>query len=401
MLKLVFGTVCLLALVVAGPTTRDVSFDDRPTINTNLGWVQGTVESCGLFCNYYNFRGIPYAAPPVGDNRFRAPRPHPGWSGVRDAAQHGATCQTRTGGSEDCLFLNVYTQHLVGLRPVMVWIHGGAFSAGDGGVGSAGPDHIVQEDVVMVSFNYRLGVLGFLSTEDQQSTGNFGLKDAVMALRWVRQNIQNFGGDPNNITIFGLSAGGAMVHYLLLSPSARGLFDKAISMSGSALDPWAFQPRPRDIAFQLARDLGFDNIQTTEQLINTLRSIDSATLSSAMTGPLDQVTPRGLQPLPFVPSLDPPGTTGDEVFLPRLPIDILRDGSFYHVPYITGYVSAESLLMIRELLLDPSVFPTMNANPELLVPPWWNVPAGSAASQSIATQVANFYWGGGPRRFVH
>uniref|UniRef100_A0A1B0CQE7 Carboxylesterase type B domain-containing protein n=2 Tax=Lutzomyia longipalpis TaxID=7200 RepID=A0A1B0CQE7_LUTLO len=398
MLKLVFISLCVVALCLAKPATRDVSFNDRPIIHTTTGWLQGTTESCGLFCSYYSFRGIPYAAPPVGQNRFRAPQPHPGWSGTRDASEHGASCPSGSRLSrvvnEDCLFLNVYSQDLVGRRAVMVWIHGGSFSGGNGDSFTYGPDHIVDDNVVMVTINYRLGALGFLSTEDQHATGNYGLKDAIMALRWLRANIANFGGDPDNITIFGESAGGAAVHYLLLSPSARGLFHKAISQSGSALNPWAFQTNPRDVAFQLARDLGFNNIQTTEQLINTLRTVDPMRLVEATPGSMDYPIVRGIRPIPFVPSVDPPGTTGDEVFLPRAPIDIMRDGQFTQVPYITGYTSAESLVMIRELLLDPSVFPTVNANPELMVPFWWNVAPGSAAAQSISRQIADFYWNG-------
>ncbi|XP_055697980.1 juvenile hormone esterase-like [Phlebotomus papatasi] len=400
MFRLVFLAVSLVALTGALPTTKDVSLNDRPTIHTTTGWLQGTTESCGLFCSYYSFKGIPYAAPPTGQNRFRAPRPHPGWSGTRDASEHGASCPSGSRlsrvVSEDCLFLNIYSQDLVGRRAVMVWIHGGSFSGGNGDSFTYGPDHIVDDNVVMVTINYRLGALGFLSTEDHHAPGNYGMKDAIMALRWLRANIGNFGGDPDNITIFGESAGGAAVHYLLLSPSARGLFDKAISQSGSALNPWAFQTNPRDVAFQLARDLGFNNIQTTEQLINTLRNVDPMALVEATPGSMDYDIPRGLSPIPFVPCVDPPGTTGDEVFLPRHPMDIMTDGSFNHVPYITGYTSAESLVMIRELLLDPSVFPTINANPELKVPFWWNVPPGSAAAQSISSQIADFYWGGVP-----
>ncbi|GAB0097796.1 Carboxylic ester hydrolase [Sergentomyia squamirostris] len=398
MLKLVFVAVSLVALVGAKPTTRDVSLNDRPTIHTSTGWLQGTTESCGLFCSYYSFKGIPYAAPPTGNNRWRAPIPHPGWSGVRDASEHGPSCPSgsrlsRT-ISEDCLSLNIYTQNLVGRQAVMVWIHGGSFSGGNGDTFTYGPDHIVDDNVLMITINYRLGALGFLSTGDHHATGNFGMKDAIEALRWIRANIANFGGDPDNITIFGESAGGAAVHYLLLSPSARGLFHKAISQSGSALNPWAYQTDPRTVAFQLARDLGFTNIQTTEQLINTLRTVDPMRLVEATPGSMDYPIVRGIRPIPFVPCMDPPGTTGNEVFLPRAPIDIMRDGSFNQVPYITGFTSAESLVMIRELLLDPSVFPTINANPELKVPFWWNVAPGSAASQSISRQIADFYWGG-------
>uniref|UniRef100_A0A1B0GHN1 Carboxylic ester hydrolase n=1 Tax=Lutzomyia longipalpis TaxID=7200 RepID=A0A1B0GHN1_LUTLO len=229
MFRLVIFAIFAVSFVIiteGKPLTKDVSLNDRPIIHTNTGWLQGTTESCGLFCSYYSFKGIPYAAPPTGQNRFRAPRPHPGWSGTRDASEHGASCPANSRlnriESEDCLFLNIYSQDLVGRRAVMVWIHGGGFDFGNGDSFTYGPDHIVDDNVVMVTINYRLGALGFLSTGDHHATGNYGLKDAVMALRWIRDNIANFGGDPDNVTIFGESAGGAAVHYLLLSPSARG-----------------------------------------------------------------------------------------------------------------------------------------------------------------------------------
>lgn len=123
----------------------------------------------------------------------------------------------------------------------MVWIHGGAFLTGSSATDLYGPDYLMTENVVLVTLNYRVGQLGFLNLEDENVNvpGNAGLKDMVMALKWVKTNIRNFGGDPSNITIFGESAGGAAVHYLMLSPMAKGLFHKAIIQSGSCLNPWA------------------------------------------------------------------------------------------------------------------------------------------------------------------
>lgn len=150
-----------------------------------------------------------------------------------------------------------------------MWIHGGAFLMGSGNDLIYGPDYFVNEGVIIITINYRLGSLGFLSTFDNNAVGNYGLKDSVMALKWIRDNIARFGGDPDNVTIFGESAGGAFVHYLMLSPSARGLFAKAISQSGSALCPWAFQPDPEEATHRLARTLGLhwrDNADLMQQL---------------------------------------------------------------------------------------------------------------------------------------
>ncbi|KFB36097.1 cholinesterase [Anopheles sinensis] len=175
--------------------------------------VQGTTESCGFFCTYYSFKGIPYAEPPTCARRFTNPVPHSGWSGVRDASAHGSSCPSpdmNPTENEDCLYLNVYSPSLIGTRPVMVWIHGGAFFGGSGDDGWYGSQYFMTENVVIVTVNYRLGVLGFFSTGDRSASGNWGIKDCIEALRWVQRNIVAFGGDPNNVTIFGQSAGGAM-----------------------------------------------------------------------------------------------------------------------------------------------------------------------------------------------
>lgn len=168
--------------------------------------------------NYFAFKGIPYAEPPVGALRFRNTIPHRGWAGVRDAEEHGEHCASSRGwfgegigGGEDCLFLNVYTPSLTGTRAVMVWIHGGSFTSGSGDSGIHGPEFFVNDGVVLVTINYRLGALGYLATGDGAAQGNYGMKDIVEALRWVRQNIAAFGGNPNAVTVFGESAGGAAV----------------------------------------------------------------------------------------------------------------------------------------------------------------------------------------------
>lgn len=206
----VLGTVSYL-------NAASTPFNDL-VINTTGGQVRGVEERTSLFGDrYFSWKGIPFAEPPVGNLRFSDPVAHRGWTGIRDASQHGDSCAVSgiirdQRGSEDCLFLNVYTQSIIDKRPVMVWIHGGAFILGSGDDAMYGPDYFVTEDVVYVTINYRLGILGFLSTGDRHAPGNYGMKDMVMALKWVKANIVNFGGDPDNITIFGESAGGVAVH---------------------------------------------------------------------------------------------------------------------------------------------------------------------------------------------
>jgi bile salt-stimulated lipase len=210
-------------------------------VDTTSGRLQGVEESSDSSHKYFAFKGIPYAEPPVGELRFRNPVPHRGWSGLRKALEYGEKCCTKGmygllgGGQEDCLFLNVFSPNLKGNLPVMFWIHGGSFLYGDGSSLLFGPELLVRENVVIVTFNYRLSVFGFLSTEDKHAQGNYGLKDIVLALKWVKQNIKNFGGDPDNITAFGQSAGAMSVHLMLMSKMSQGLFHKAIMMSGTAL----------------------------------------------------------------------------------------------------------------------------------------------------------------------
>lgn len=207
--------VALLVVVVWAAIAHSASIPfNEWVINTEGGQVSGTEERTrGTDIRYFAWRGIPFAEPPVGNLRFSDPVPHRGWSGVRDGSQHGSTCPASGGrGNEDCLFLNVYSKNIIGRRPVMVWIHGGAFNNGSGNSGQFPPDLFLGDDVIFVSINYRLGVLGFMSTGDRHAAGNYGMKDMVLALKWVQRNILNFGGDPDNVTIFGESAGGVAVH---------------------------------------------------------------------------------------------------------------------------------------------------------------------------------------------
>ena len=191
------------------------------------------------------FKGIPYAAPPIGALRWRPPQPVQPWARPRAATQYGASCPqpARRGrdvgpANEDCLFLNVWTKGPGGARPVMVWIHGGAFRVGSGSLAVYDGTRFAQRGVVLVTLNYRLGRFGFfahpalVAAHPDDARGNYGLMDQAAALAWVKANIAAFGGDPHNVTAFGESAGGASVLYLLTSPRAKGLFAKAIIESG-------------------------------------------------------------------------------------------------------------------------------------------------------------------------
>ncbi len=239
-----FCCLPLLILLAPGCTTDEGGV----SVATEYGKVRG-IEAEG----YIEFLGIPYAAPPVGNLRWRAPQPHEGWSGVLDTTLRTIACPQilpRVNvklGEEDCLFMNVHTPSpMPESAPVLVWIHGGGFTLGEGlqvDDGSSG-DLLVQgsEEVVVVSFNYRLGALGFLSHPALSAesangvSGNYGFLDQIAALKWVRDNIAAFGGDPERITIAGESAGGMSVCHHLNSSMSSGLFDRAIIQSGPCQD---------------------------------------------------------------------------------------------------------------------------------------------------------------------
>jgi para-nitrobenzyl esterase len=222
---------------------------DSLTVKTEQGKVVGKTINDG---KVKAFLGLPYAAAPVGDLRWKAPQPPAKWKDTRNATQFGAHCAQLhvyddmifqdAAGSEDCLFLNVYAPASASANsklPVMFWIHGGGYSGGASSEPRHNGDFLPLKGVVLVTINYRLGVFGFLATADlakeaNGATGNYGLQDQVAALRWVKENIKNFGGDPGNVTIFGESAGSFAVSTLMAAPSARGLFQKAIGESGAA-----------------------------------------------------------------------------------------------------------------------------------------------------------------------
>ena len=249
MMQIRMRAVCAMAVAALALGLSARAHADSLTVKTDKGRVKGKTINEG---KVRAFLGLPYAAPPVGDLRWKAPEPPAKWKGTRAATEFGAHCaQGRvfddmifqdSGPSEDCLFLNVYTPAKAkgnSKLPVMFWIHGGGYSGGASSEPRHNGDFLPLKGVVLVTINYRLGVFGFLATADlakeaNGSSGNYGLLDMVAALHWVKDNIKSFGGDPNNVTIFGESAGSFAVSTLMASPMAQGLFQKAIGESGAA-----------------------------------------------------------------------------------------------------------------------------------------------------------------------
>ena len=242
-------------------------------IRIEQGLVSGTQQN-----GVYQFLGMPYAAPPVGELRWQPPTPPVSWEGVRDATKFGnAAIQTRSTGfdpgakqSEDCLYLNVWSPTLDpnARQPVMLWIHGGGFLNGATSMKEWLGDDLARKDVTVVSCNYRLGAFGFLA--HPQAGANFAVQDWVAALNWVAKNIYVFGGDPDNVTIFGQSAGGAAVRALLSTRSAHGLFHRAIIQS-AGYEPYAVVPSPSyqritEVSQKLFDHLGSHDIDVLRQV---------------------------------------------------------------------------------------------------------------------------------------
>ena len=295
------------------------------------------------------FRGIPYAAPPVGDLRWKPPLPAPAWEGVRPATEFSGACPQGPGlaqmmgvplpaPSEDCLYLNVWSGAGEDAKlPVMVWIHGGGLSLGWGHQAMYDGLQFAQRGVVLVAINYRLGALGFLAdsrlTEEGGVSGNYGLLDQIAALEWVQRNIAAFGGDPANVTIFGESAGGTSVYALLASPHSKGLFHQAISQSAWVTDG-NFAPLSAAGAGDSAEARGkawlaqhFAEADT----LSALRAIDADALVAAQDQGFNLAV------------------TMDGDFLPEHPQAIFAAGKQMNVPLVAGTNTDEGTMFVGAL----------------------------------------------------
>ncbi|MCU0268271.1 MAG: carboxylesterase/lipase family protein [Acidimicrobiales bacterium] len=317
-----------------------------PIAETTTGRVEGR-EKDGVLL----FAGIPYAAPRTASDRFTPPQPHPGWAEVRDATRFGpvamqsaGTVEALAGGGapdwdEDCLFLNVQTPSLDGeRRPVLVWIHGGGFTSGAGSIPwYDGARLVANGDVVVVTLNYRLGAPGWLYVAhldpELAASGNSGLLDQIAALRWVRDNIAAFGGDPGNVTLFGESAGGMSIATLMGTPAATGLFHKAVPQSGAAHNTVSVDAAV-EVTEHLCRAL---DVATVEELravpADRLLEVQSAVATDLTRTRASRPDAAGLG-LPFGPVVD-------GVVLPRPPLDAIRGGSAAGVALLTGTTAEE------------------------------------------------------------
>ncbi|XP_007527948.1 bile salt-activated lipase-like [Erinaceus europaeus] len=324
----------LLVLVSLSCFLAAVSTAKLGAVYTEGGFVEGVNKKLGLFGDYVDiFKGIPFAAPP---KTLENPQPHPGWQGTLNATDFKMQClqtnilQIKTEGSEDCLYLNIWVpqgeKEVSQNLPVMIWIYGGAFLMGSGHRANFlkktlydGEEIVTRGNVILVTFNYRVGPLGFLSTGDANLPGNYGLRDQHMAIAWVKRNIAAFGGDPNNITIFGESAGAASVSLQTLSPYNKGLIRRAISQSGVALSPWVIQKNPLFWAKKVAEKVGCP-VDDTTRMAKCLKVTDPHALTMAYKIPLGNTEYPALYYLGFIPVVD-----GD--FIPDEPINLYANAA--------------------------------------------------------------------------
>ncbi|XP_042890034.1 carboxylesterase 4A-like [Penaeus japonicus] len=351
-----------LQSTVEGGVVQWQYYGNSPEVTLRQGRLQGRRYQAYKGTIYHSYVGIPYAQPPVGSLRFQDPVAASGWEGVKEALRYPKGCpqmdRTEVVGSEDCLYLSVHApeaESADGGHPVMVYIHGGDYLAGR--LDDYPPLPLLNHEVVLVVLQYRLGVLGFLSTEDSSLPGNLGLKDQTLALRWVQENIRDFGGDPGKVTVFGQGSGAHAVHFQILTPYSRGLFSRAILQSGSALCPKFSRGGHLDVAKEVAWQVGCLDRQGSQEPFNStafrecLRDVQVEKLVRAYIP---------LQVWNGFPYTMAPRVDGD--YLPAEPAVLLSSGNFSKVDLVLGMARNEGALMTATMFYDWSPVRQLQTN---------------------------------------
>ncbi|KAL1140507.1 hypothetical protein AAG570_000437 [Ranatra chinensis] len=344
-----------LEICVLGLCFLHVLALNPPQVSLKQGVARGFYDTTVNGRPFAAFLGIPYARPPIRKHRFKEALPAEPWTGVYNAAFEPPMClqydhvtyktDFPVHGNEDCLYINVFTPQVPNGNmthyDVIVFIHGGAFMFSSGFV--YGPQKLLDKDIVFVTFNYRLGPLGFLSTEDDIVPGNMGLKDQTLALKWVKKNIAAFGGNPDSVTITGMSAGGSSVHYHMLSPLSKGLFNRVISVSGTALCPWAQTENAKEKAHMIASSLGCP-VDNSTILVECLRNRPAKQILEATR----MFMPWLYNPFsPFGPVVE---KAGKRPFIDRSPIEIIKTGVISDVPLLMSFTLDEGLYPAAEII---------------------------------------------------
>ncbi|KAK9883514.1 hypothetical protein WA026_001690 [Henosepilachna vigintioctopunctata] len=393
MIRQVTILVCI-GLTTARPDVKSVlNNGNSPIVSSPLGQYQGTTATSRLGKPFFSFRGIPYAQPPINELRFKPPVPIAKHEVIFNATQDGVVCpqQTTEPVSEDCLLLNVYTTKLPKgaehpTKPVIVYIHGGGFYSLSGKSNWVGPEYLMDRDIVLVTFNYRLGSLGFLSTGDKEAPGNNGLKDQVIALKWVKENIAAFGGDPNSVTLFGYSSGAISATLHLMSPMSKGLFHKVIISSSSALGQWPIENNQLDLAKKQAKIVGCPD-DTPANIIKCLKAKPANELGES----LPKFSEFGTEPvLIWKPVIE--GDFGQERFLTHHPVNLVRDGKFEKLPIMSGITADEFAGRAVDLVRNADLLKQLDEQWDKKAPIVFMYEKDTDNSKTISKALRTFYF---------
>ena len=353
-----------------------IECQDVPRVKTKIGIIEGTIKVSEPSSRKFSaFEGIPYAVPPIESLRFKPPVKSSVFYKPNEpllATKLRSVCpqinpfntedtEEDYTGTEDCLYLNVFTPETKFMGgssyPVMVWIHGGAFRFGSSSSEEYGPERLLEEDIVLVTINYRLGALGFLTTGDDIAPPNAGILDQRLALRWVQNNIMAFGGDPDRVTLFGESAGGVCVMAHMASPGSRGLFHQAIAMSGV----WGEAPflhkskKPAEYTAMMAAGLGCAEGTTSLETIKCLQQKHPKQILEEA----GKFRAFEFLPEPFTPSVD---SYMDNPVLPQPLHEVWEKESLPTVPLMIGGNKDDGVLLMLEFLKDETLYARVNEN---------------------------------------
>ncbi|KAI5644589.1 carboxylesterase family domain-containing protein [Phthorimaea operculella] len=355
--------------------------ESKCIVNTKDGPLCGYIERKNGR-NYYKFKGIPYAQPPVEDLRFRIAhkkRPLPLGLDSKDALV----------GSEDCLYIDVVSPNINPDKPlpVMFWIGNYAFFYHIDDI--LEPSLLVDRDVIFVRCGFRVGAFGFLSINNYVAPGNCGLKDIVLALKWVQNNISKFGGDPTNVTLFGCSTGGSAVHLLMLSPMGAGLFHKAIIQSASVFSSWSLGKNPKLVAMELAKELEITSTSLVA-MVEELKKVEPQRIAKANWNMMKRAI-TGESSLVFNPCIEE-HFEGLPAFLTKTPKAIIKSGNYNKVPFIIGSNKTEASIIEMANENFHEDFEKYNKNPELIVPR--SMSSHPEERKRIGLEVLKFYLNG-------
>ncbi|KAG5335467.1 ESTF Esterase, partial [Acromyrmex heyeri] len=404
--------------------------ENRLLVNTKWGLFRGKWSRTIRDRSVANFLGIPYALPPIGDLRFRSPqRWNHTWTKVRNATIDGQKCiQTdsktfKIVGSEDCLYLNIFVPYILDRQistklPILVFVHGGEYVKGSSDSNLYAPDYLLEQDIILVTLNYRLSALGFFSTTNQVAPGNYGLKDIKMALEWIQENIHSFDGNPESVTLMGHSSGAAATHVLALSKKTEGLFHRYILLGSSTLNPYSVHPpkRYRQVCLKLAKLVGcllkkdddvitpnetliFDlttedilypgyKVKNDEEIMKCMRTIDAKKLEE-MTHSFFvwRSYPRGN----FGPTLE---DDSEDAIMTVHPIKIIKAGLFRDIPAIIQITKDEGLVKTLGLYIDPDAEDELIKNFEKYLPYFMDCHEVISNTTVFASAIEDFYFNG-------